>query len=135
MWLIINVWKFYELKLILVKFNLNVATIILKVDSIFKFFIFSKMVLKIFVSRNISLERCPSCKNFGTLKKSRSRNIFEKFVHVFMFKYYSCKNCGWRSMKFKYIFAKTAFKSLLIYLVIIIITVLLLRFVLTNLFV
>ncbi len=93
------------------------------------------MVLKIFVNRNISLERCPSCKEFGTLKKSKTRNIFEKFVRLLLFRQYSCKKCGWRGVNFKFRFAKSAFKTLIIYCGIIILTILLLRFILTNLFI
>lgn len=47
------------------------------------------------------LEACPHCGKFGTLHRSRSRNIYEKLVKFFLpYKIYKCSECGWRGFRY-----------------------------------
>jgi hypothetical protein len=40
---------------------------------------------------------CPNCNVNGSLRKSHSKNIFEKIVnHSKLFGTYRCMNCNWR---------------------------------------
>lgn len=91
------------------------------------------MELKVFINRNASLERCPNCKSFATLKKSRSRNLYEKFIKLFLLRTYKCKDCGWRGSKSRYKLSKNAFKTLMIYLIIIALSIYIVNRVLSNL--
>jgi len=50
-----------------------------------------------FYKINPALGICPSCKASGTLNRSHSRSLYEKFINRFTIKkIYSCKSCGWR---------------------------------------
>ncbi len=43
------------------------------------------------------LQPCPHCGKFGTLHRSRSRNLKERLVKFFLpYKIYRCSECGWR---------------------------------------
>lgn len=52
---------------------------------------------KAFYRVNPIYNDCPSCKASGSLLRSHTRNVKEKFISKFVFKkYYRCKQCGWR---------------------------------------
>jgi predicted RNA-binding Zn-ribbon protein involved in translation (DUF1610 family) len=72
---------------------------------------------KIVFKKNPQFAKCPSCGEFATLHKSKSRSPWEQFVRKFTpFKYYRCKKCGWRGTVFTYKLTKTSFKNLAGYL-------------------
>ena len=79
--------------------------------------------LKILVRRNPQISRCPECNGIGTLNRSRAKNTKEQIIKkVTLFRYYRCKECGWRGMKSSIVFAPNSGKVLLFYLLIIIVT-------------
>lgn len=73
------------------------------------------MNYKLFLKKNVSLARCPVCNEIASLRRSRSRNLFEKFVKYFKFRFYSCQKCGWRGIIYPYRFAKNFIFLILLY--------------------
>lgn len=92
------------------------------------------MKLNVFIQQSRTLSFCPNCHKIGFLKKSRNRNAFEKIAKLFFFRYYSCRNCGWRGVKFKYKIARGGYKAVFLYIIIIIASLFLARFFLSKLF-
>lgn len=73
--------------------------------------------LKVIVYRNPKMTTCPQCKEFGTLQRSRAKNMLEQIIKkISFFKYYRCTKCGWRGSMSYLIFTKTSVKTLLFYL-------------------
>ncbi|MBU2492625.1 MAG: hypothetical protein KJ571_08380 [Bacteroidetes bacterium] len=64
-------------------------------------------------------QKCPECKKNGTLRVSRSRNIWETLIKRFtVLKLFRCKECGWRGYKSTLGFTFESFKTLLMYIAI-----------------
>lgn len=75
---------------------------------------------KAFYKINPTLGSCPSCKSAGTLKRSHSRNMYEKILHkITIYKMYRCKCCGWRGYLKTIAITSTSFLILLLYLTLI----------------
>ncbi len=51
-----------------------------------------------------------------------------------MFRYFRCKNCGWKGKFFNYKLAKNGFKALAMYLFIALVTAFVVRFILNKVF-
>lgn len=53
--------------------------------------------VKTFYRKNPILDKCPSCGQLDSLRRSHSRTNVEKAVsRLTFYKYYKCKKCGWR---------------------------------------
>lgn len=89
---------------------------------------------RVIIKKNIGLARCPSCREIASLKKSKTRGILELIVKLFFFRPYTCKECGWRGEIFKYKLAKNGFKTMLLYLGLIILSALIMRIILKSFF-
>lgn len=73
--------------------------------------------LKFFVNRNPMFDRCPSCKDLGSLHKSRARNTRESVIKTFtIWKLYRCKSCGWRGYRSVIILTSRSFITLAYYI-------------------
>ncbi len=81
------------------------------------------MNTKLFFRRNIQLNRCPYCNEIATLRRSRSRNIFEKILKKLKYAPYVCRNCGWRGKIFSYKIARNFLQLVILYAFIIIFAV------------
>lgn len=89
--------------------------------------------LRVLVPTNPTYGRCPDCKELGVLRRSRSRSIWEKIVKkITFFDIYRCRKCGWRGYKSKLKLTFGSVKTLLIYIVLMLITAAVIRFVLTK---
>lgn len=89
---------------------------------------------KVIIKKNIGLSRCPSCREIASLKKSKTRGVIELLMKLFFFRPYTCKDCGWRGEVFKYKIAKGGYKTLLVYLGLVILSALVMRFILKSFF-
>ena len=92
------------------------------------------MNFKLFIRKNISLARCPNCNDLAALKRSRTRNIFEKALKQINFKFYTCQSCGWRGTKFSYKFSRNFFFLVILYFLIVIVATYLVRLFLESYF-
>ncbi|RJP59303.1 MAG: hypothetical protein C4543_06860 [Ignavibacteriales bacterium] len=89
--------------------------------------------LKILYKTDPRIHFCPDCKKQGGLKKSRSRNFYEKFVKFLTpFSMYRCQLCGWRGFKSGYLIKAASFKSLFIYFFLFAITIMVVSFILKR---
>ncbi|KAB2907252.1 MAG: hypothetical protein LC102_10330 [Ignavibacteriales bacterium] len=69
--------------------------------------------------KDASFSKCPSCKQYNTLRRSKTRNIFETIVKGgTWFKVYRCSNCGWRGYKSTFVLTRDNLKMLGIYIII-----------------
>lgn len=76
--------------------------------------------VKAFYRVNPTYDVCPSCKASGSLQRSHSRNLKEKFVSKLSFhKYYRCKQCGWRGAIRIIRFTQASITIILLYLLLI----------------
>lgn len=90
-------------------------------------------VTKVLYHRNPQFSKCPSCKSVGTLHRSRSRNMFEQIVRrTSFFKTYRCKECGWRGFRSTIILTKRSVRSIVIYLILILITAYMAQYFIIN---
>jgi uncharacterized protein with PIN domain len=93
------------------------------------------MNFKVMVRKNVELSRCPSCNSIATLKKSRSRNLFERFIiKLFFFRAFICRNCGWRGNFFRFKLARNGLKVLFIYVAAVIVSAFIVRYFLNRTF-
>ncbi len=82
---------------------------------------------------NAQFASCPSCKSHGSLRKSKSHNNWEQFVTKFtFFRYYRCRECGWRGTKSNYTLTSISFKNLITYIIVAAVAGYLVKFILTN---
>ncbi len=88
---------------------------------------------KIVFRKNPEFTKCPSCGEFATLRKSKARTPWEQFVKKYTpFKYYRCKNCGWRGTIFTYKVTKTSIKNLAGYLFVALLAAYIIRIILKR---
>lgn len=89
--------------------------------------------LKVIVYRNPKMTTCPSCKEFGTLQRSRAKTMYQQIIKkISFFKYYRCTKCGWRGSMSYLIFTKTSLKTLAFYLFLAMLAAYIVRFVLVR---
>jgi predicted RNA-binding Zn-ribbon protein involved in translation (DUF1610 family) len=81
------------------------------------------MNTKLFIRRNILLNRCPGCNSIATLRRSRSRNLFERVLKLIKLKPYVCRECGWRGKIFPFKPAKNILTLLLFYALVVVVSV------------
>ena len=86
----------------------------------------------ILFKKDHSFDKCPSCNVVGKLRKSRPRNQFEHMSKLGLWSYYRCKECGWRGRKFCFSYRKTSFKTLFIYILLMILTAFIVRFIIQK---
>lgn len=89
--------------------------------------------LKIIDYRNPVLAKCPECKTFGKMRRSRSRTLLEQIIkRMTHFRIYSCENCDWRGYRSTLVFARNSLKSLFIYFVLMLVTAYIVYFILQQ---
>jgi len=72
---------------------------------------------KIIFRKNPVYGKCPSCSEENVIKRSRSRNNFEKLLKLTsFFKTYRCAKCGWRGNLPTFVVTSDSLKNLLFYL-------------------
>jgi hypothetical protein len=88
---------------------------------------------KVLFHRNPQFAKCPRCGEFGTLHRSRAKNMQEQIIRrLTFFKTYRCKECGWRGFRSTLVLTKKSIKSLLIYIVLIALTAYLAQYTILN---
>lgn len=88
---------------------------------------------RILVPTNPTYGRCPDCKDIGVLRRSRSRSMWEKIVKkASFFDIYRCRKCGWRGYKSKIKLTFGSVKTILLYVALMLVTAIVIRFVLTK---
>ncbi|MBK9099637.1 MAG: hypothetical protein IPM14_16310 [bacterium] len=66
--------------------------------------------------------KCPVCGNEGELRNSRARNTKERIIkYLTWYELYRCKKCGWRGWKANFTFNKSLIKTIVLYLVLMVI--------------
>ena len=89
--------------------------------------------LKILTFKDPQVSRCPACNEIGSLRRSRAKNTWEQFVKKFTyFSYFRCRECDWRGTKSAIVIAPRAFRALLVYSLIVVITVYIVRMILSK---
>ncbi|MCX6157124.1 MAG: hypothetical protein NTY74_03990 [Ignavibacteriae bacterium] len=74
------------------------------------------MNLKLFIKKNVQLARCPNCNTIASLRRSRSRNIFEKIIKKLKISAYFCQSCGWRGRLLTFKLSRNFFKLIFFYI-------------------
>lgn len=88
---------------------------------------------KVLFHRNPQFSRCPECKTAGSLHRSRSKNLYEQILRRITFlKTYRCKECGWRGFRSTVVVTRKSIRSIVIYLIIILVTAFLARYLILN---
>ena len=71
----------------------------------------------LFFRKNPLYERCPSCGEVNTIRKSRTRTFTERTIKKFTpWGLYRCKKCGWRGYRSKFVLTAQSLKNAVIYL-------------------
>ena len=88
---------------------------------------------KILYHKNPAFDKCPSCNELGSLRRSHSRTTFEKVLKATgFFKIFRCRKCGWRGTKFTFTFKLTSVKSLIWYILLILVTAAVVKIVISK---
>ncbi|MFC2093023.1 hypothetical protein ACFLSV_03900 [Bacteroidota bacterium] len=90
--------------------------------------------MKVLIHKSREYLRCPGCNSSGTFHRSRTHIPYERFFKIIMFRYFRCKNCGWRGKFFNYKLAKNGIRALAVYLFIALATAVIVRFILNKVF-
>jgi predicted RNA-binding Zn-ribbon protein involved in translation (DUF1610 family) len=73
--------------------------------------------------RDATFSKCPSCTQFNTLRRSKTRSAIEGAIkNLTWFKVYRCTNCGWRGYKSTFILTIDGVKLIATYLIIALLT-------------
>jgi hypothetical protein len=89
--------------------------------------------MNILVRFNPQFGRCPKCKSIGHLRRSRSHNMWEQIVRkTTIMKLFRCQECGWRGFRSTLIITKKSFKTIFLYLILILVTVIVASFVIRK---
>jgi predicted RNA-binding Zn-ribbon protein involved in translation (DUF1610 family) len=84
--------------------------------------------------KDATFGECPECKSIGKLRRSRAKSPFEQGIKKLgVFNYYRCRECGWRGVKFGLGFGKITFKTVLLYLGLMLATAVIVKFVVQKL--
>lgn len=74
---------------------------------------------KVVFHRDASFSKCPSCKQYNTLRRSKTRSLLEGAIkNLTWFKIYRCTNCGWRGYKSTFIVTMDGVKLIATYIAI-----------------
>lgn len=74
---------------------------------------------KVGFRRDASFSKCPSCNQYNTLRRSKTRSVFEAVIKAATwFKVYRCTNCGWRGYKSTFVLTMDGVKMIATYLAI-----------------
>lgn len=79
-----------------------------------------------------SLGSCPSCGQVGKLRMSHPKSSFEKVSKLGLWRYYRCKECGWRGRKFSFRFSKVSAKTIILYVFLMLATAVIVRFIIQK---
>lgn len=78
-------------------------------------------------------DKCPDCKAVGVLRRSRSRNFWEKILkNLRIANLYRCRECGWRGIKSNFSIKKISLKVLFYYLLFILFVAIVVRFIILK---
>lgn len=77
-------------------------------------------------------EKCPNCGAVGKLRRSKPKNLFEKISKLGIWNYYRCRECGWRGRKISISFKSITFKTILLYLFLMLATAVIVKFVIQR---
>lgn len=73
--------------------------------------------------KNPIYEKCPSCTAINSLRKSRSRTVWERInKNITPFGVYRCKKCGWRGYRTRFVLTKKSLRNAFVYLVLVLIS-------------
>ena len=83
--------------------------------------------------RDASFDKCPKCKSVGKLRRSRAKSPFEQGIKKLgIFNYYRCRECDWRGSHLSFGFGRITVKTVLIYLLLMLATAVIVRFVIQK---
>ncbi|HEX2786856.1 MAG TPA: hypothetical protein VHP32_03050 [Ignavibacteria bacterium] len=92
------------------------------------------MNIRLFINRNVTLNRCPNCKEIGTLKRKRHLSFMMQVQKIFFLRQFNCQNCGWSGTLFTKRLSKNYLVVIIFYIALIGVTYFLMTFILKNLF-
>lgn len=83
--------------------------------------------------RDASFDKCPKCKSVGKLRRSRAQSPFEQGVKKLgIVNYYRCRECEWRGSRLNVGMSKITYKTVLLYLFLMLATALIVRFIIEK---
>ncbi len=89
-------------------------------------------VSKILISKNPIFDKCPKCKEWDSLHRSRARSLGENIIKMIpLWNIFRCKACGWRGYRFTFTFTTESLKVIGLYVVLIFIAAFIVRFALS----
>jgi len=78
---------------------------------------------KILLRFDPSYNKCPSCGEVNTLRRSRTKNLWENILKATgIYKMYRCRKCNWRGALSTIVVTAQSLKNLVSYLVVLAIT-------------
>jgi len=76
-----------------------------------------------------SFDKCTSCNAVGKLRSSRPKNSLERNSIFVFWGFYRCRECGWRGRKFSFTYRRISFKSIILYLFLMLATAVIVNYV------
>ncbi len=87
---------------------------------------------KFLLTKNHTFAQCPNCGVVGRLRRSRPRNSVERSWQFGVWGYFRCRECGWRGKKISISLRRISFKTILLYLFLMLATAVIVRFVIQK---
>jgi len=83
--------------------------------------------------RDASFDKCPKCKSVGKLRRSRAKSPFEQGLKkTGIINYYRCRECEWRGSRLNIGMGKITYKTILLYLFLMLATALIVKFIIEK---
>lgn len=87
---------------------------------------------KILLKNDHTFAICPSCGAIGKLRRSKAKNAAEKSWKFGMWGYYRCRECDWRGKKFSFGVTRISYKTIILYLILMLTTAVIVRLVIQK---
>ncbi len=87
---------------------------------------------KILLKTDLTFAKCPICGVVGKLRRSNTKNSVERSWKLGFWGYYRCRECDWRGKKFSFSMRSISYKTIILYLFLMLATAAIVRLVIQK---
>lgn len=87
---------------------------------------------KILLKTDHTFAKCPNCGAVGKLRRSKTKNSVERSWKLGFWGYYRCRECDWRGKKLSISMRRITYKTIILYLFLMLATAVIVRLVIQK---